>query len=65
MDDNKSHNATPSLSRKSKETNDINISQSNHHKDTSPLNTTNDLIQTVRTNLYINSNLTIMFIYFL
>ena len=46
MEDNKSQNATPTLSVKSKEINDINIY---NQKDISPLNTTNDIIPTVRT----------------
>lgn len=65
MEDNKSQNATPTLSVKSKEINDINISQNDNQKDISPLNTTNDIIPTVRTNFYINSNLTILIIYFI
>ena len=49
MEDNKSQNATPTLSVKSKEINDINIFQNDNQKDISPLNTTNDIIPTVRT----------------
>jgi len=63
MEDNKSQNATPTLSVKSKEINDINISQNDNQKDISPLNTTNDIIPTVRINFYIISNLTILIIY--
>ena len=63
MEDNKSQNATPTLSVKSKEINDINISQNDNQKDVSPLNTTNDIIPTVRINFYIISNLTILIIY--
>ena len=65
MEDNKSQNATPTLSVKSKEINDINISQNDNQKDISPLNTTNDIIPTVRINFYIISNLTIILIYFI
>ena len=65
MEDNKSQNATPTLSVKSKEINDINISQNDNQKDISPLNTTNDIIPTVRINFYIISNLTILIIYFI
>ena len=63
MEDNKSQIATPTLSVKSKEINDINISQNDNQKDISPLNTTNDIIPTVRINFYIISNLTILIIY--
>ena len=47
MEDNKTQNETPGLSKQSKETNDINDSQEKQRKDTNPLNITDDILPTV------------------
>lgn len=50
MEDNQSQKETPTLSKKSIATNDINDSQENQIKDTNPLNITNDILPTVSLN---------------
>ena len=59
MEDNKTQNETPGLSKQSKETNDINDSQEKQRKDTNPLNITDDILPTVSSNFNFNSYLTI------
>ena len=59
MEDTKSQNDTQSISKKSKETNNINDSQENPIKDTNPLNITDDSLPIVRLILFITSKLTL------